>query len=59
MEDKIALLTQGAEHERNWAIAQLDVARLAHDSFGVRDGKVGEAAAVFFESVGALGIRLA
>ena len=58
MEDGVAFLAQGAECERDRAIAQLDVARLAHNVVGVGDDEVGESAVVFFESLGALGVGL-
>ena len=59
MKDGVAFLTQGAEREWDRTIAQFDVARLAHDVVGIGDDEVGESAVVFFESFGALGIRLA
>ena len=59
MEDGVAFLTQGAECERDRAIAQFDVARLAHNVVGVGDDEVWESAVVLFESFGALGVGLA
>ena len=59
LEDGVAVLAESAECEGDWAIAQFDVARLAHDIVGVGDDEVGESAVVFFESLGALCIGLA
>ena len=58
LENGVALLTESSKCKRDWAIAQLDVARLAHDTVGVWDGEVGESAMVLFESVGALCVGL-
>ena len=59
MEDGVVVLAEGAECERNGAIAQLDIARLAHDVVGVGDDEVGESAVVLFKSLGALCVGLA
>ena len=45
--------------ERTGRVTQFDVARLAHNVVGVGDDEVWESAVVFFESVGAFGVRLA
>ena len=58
LEDRIALLAEGAECEGDGAVAQFDVARLAHDVVGVGDDEVGESAVIFFEAVGALCVGL-
>ena len=34
LENRIVFLAEGAESEGDWAIAQFDVARLAHDAVG-------------------------
>ena len=52
-------MAEGTEGERDRAIAQFDVARLAHDIVGVGDDKVGESAVVLLESFGALCVGLA
>ena len=54
LENGVIFLPESAEGEGNWAIAQFDVARLAHDAIGIWDGEVGEAAVVLFEPVGTL-----
>ena len=59
MEDGVVLLAKGAECEGDGAVAQLDVARLAHDVVGVGDDEVGESAVIFFKSLGALCVGLA
>ena len=59
LEDGVSLLSEGAEGGRNRAIAQFDVARLAHDVVGVGDDEVWETTMVLFKSLGALCIRLA
>ena len=59
MEDRVAFLAEGAQCERNGAVAQFDVARLAHDIVGVWADEVGESAVVLFEPFRALGIGLA
>ena len=51
-------MAQSAKRKGDWTVAQLDIMRLAHDSFGVRDGEVREAAMIFFEAVRALCIGL-
>ena len=53
------MLFRSAECEWDGAVAQFDVARLAHDVVGVGDDEVGESAVVFFETFRALGIGLA
>ena len=58
MEDGVVFLAEGAECEGNRAVAQFDVARLAHDVVGVGDDEVGESAVVLFESFGALCVGL-
>ena len=58
MEDGVSLLTEGAEREGDRAVAQFDVARLAHDVVGVGDDEIGESAVVLFESFGALCVGL-
>ena len=52
-------MAEGAKCEGDRAVAQFDVARLAHDIVGVGDNEVGKSAVVFFEPFRALGIRLA
>ena len=59
MEDGVAFLAQSAKCEWDGAVAQFDVARLAHDVVGVGDDEVGESTVVFFEPFGALGVGLA
>ena len=59
LEDGISLLSEGAESERDRAVAQFDVARLAHDVVGVGDDKVWETAVVLLKPLGALCVRLA
>ena len=59
MEYGVVVLAEGAECERDRAIAQFDVARLAHNIVGVGDDKVGESAVVLFEPVRALCVGLA
>ena len=59
MKDGVAFLTQGAECEWNGAIAQFDVARLAHNVVGVGDDEVGKSPVVLLEPFGALGVGLA
>ena len=59
MEDGVAFLAESAQCEGNGAVAQLDIARLAHDIVGVGDDEVGESAMVLLEPFGALGIGLA
>ena len=58
LEDGVAFLAEGTECKGDWAIAQLDVARLAHDVVGVGDDEVGKSAVVFFEPLGALCVGL-
>ena len=58
MKDGVVFLAESAEREWDRAIAQLDVARLAHNVVGVRDDEVGESAMVFFEPFGALCVGL-
>ena len=59
LEDGIALLTEGAEREGDGAVAQFDVARLAHDIVGVGDDEIRESTVVFLEALGAFGVWLA
>ena len=59
VEDGVAFLAESAECEWDRAIAQFDVARLAHDVVGVGDDEIGESAMVLFETLWALGIGLA
>ena len=58
MEDGVVLLTEGAECEGDGTVAQLDIARLAHDVVGIGDDEVGEPAVVFFKPLGALCVGL-
>ena len=58
VEDGVVLLAEGAECEGDRAVAQFDVARLAHDIVGVGDNKVGESAVILFESFRALCVGL-
>ena len=58
-EDGVAFLAEGAECERDRAIAQFDVARLAHNVVGVGDDEVGESAVIFFKALRALSVGLA
>ena len=58
LEDGVALLTKGAECKGDGAVAQFDVARLAHDVVGVGDDEVGESAVILLESFGALCVGL-
>ena len=57
-EDGVALLTEGAECEGDGAVAQFDVARLAHDIVGVGNDEIGESAVVLLESFRALRVGL-
>ena len=59
MKDRVVFLAKGAQCERDGAVTQFDIARLAHDIVGIGDDEVGESAMVFFKSVGALCIGLA
>ena len=59
LEDGISRLPEGAESKWNRAVAQFDVARLAHDVVGVGDDKVWETAVVLLKPLGALCVRLA
>ena len=59
MEDGVAFLAESAECKWDWAVAQFDVARLAHNIVGVGDDEVGESAIILFESFWALGVGLA
>ena len=58
MKDRVALLTEGAECKGDGAVAQFDVARLAHDVVGVGNDEVGESAVILLESFGALCVGL-
>ena len=59
LEDGIAFLAEGAECKGDRAVAQFDVARLAHNVVGVGDDEVGESAVILFEPLGALCVGLA
>ena len=59
MKDGVAVLSQRAEGEWDWSVAQLDIAGLTHDSVGIGNGEVRQAAVVLFEAFGAFGVRLA
>ena len=59
MEDGVVFLAEGTQRERDRAVAQFDVAHLAHDIVGVGDDEVGESAVVLFEPFGALCVGLA
>ena len=59
MEYGVVLLAEGAECEGDGAVAQFDVARLAHDIVGVRDDEVGESTVILLEPFGALCVGLA
>ena len=58
LEDGVAFLTEGAECKWDGAVAQLNVARLAHDIVGVGNDEVGEPAVILFEPFGALCVGL-
>ena len=58
LKDWVALLTKGAESEGDRAVAQFDVARLAHDVVGVGDDKVGESTVILLEPSRALCVGL-
>ena len=58
MEYGVVVLAEGTECEGDGAVAQFDVARLAHDVVGVGDDEVGESAVVLFKSLGALCVGL-
>ena len=58
LEDGVALLAEGAECEGDGTVAQLDVARLAHDVVGVGDDEIGELAVVLLKPLGALCVGL-
>ena len=58
MEDGVIFLAEGAECEGDGAVAQLDIARLAHDVVGVGDDEVGESAMILLKPLGALCIGL-
>ena len=51
-------MAESAECEGDRAVAQFDVARLAHDVVGVGDDEVGESAMVLFKPLGALCVGL-
>ena len=59
LKDGVAFLAQCAEGEGDGAIAQFDIARLAHDAISVGDGEIGESAMVLFKPCGTLCIGLA
>ena len=58
LEDGVAFLTEGTEGERDRAIAQFNIARLAHDVVGIRDDEIGEPAMILLEPFGALCVGL-
>ena len=58
MENGVVLLAEGAECKGDGAVAQLDVARLAHDIVGIGDDEVGESAVILLEPLGALCVGL-
>ena len=58
MEYGVVVLAEGAECEGDGAVAQFDIARLAHDVVGVGDDEVGESAVVLFKPFGALCVGL-
>ena len=58
MEDGVVFLAKGAKCEGDGAVAQFDIARLAHDVVGVGDDEVGESAVIFFKPLGALCVGL-
>ena len=58
MEDGVVFLAEGAECGGDGAVAQFDIARLAHDVVGVGDDEVGESTVVLFESLRALCVGL-
>ena len=59
LEDGVAFLAESAECEWDGAVAQFDVARLAHNVVGIGDDEVGESAVIFFKAFWALSIGLA
>jgi hypothetical protein len=59
LEDGVVSLAKGAEGEGDWAIAQLDIACLAHDAISIGDGEIGESAMILFKPCGALCVGLA
>ena len=59
LEDGVAFLAEGAQCEGDRAVAQFDIARLAHNVIGVGDDEVGESTVVFFKPLGALCVWLA
>ena len=59
MEDGVAFLAEGTKCEGDRAVAQFDVACLAHDVVGIGDDEVGESAMVFFKPVRAFCVGLA
>ena len=58
LEDGVALLAEGAECEGDGAVAQLDVARLAHDVVGVEDDEIGESAVILLKPLRAICVGL-
>ena len=58
MEDGVVLLAEGAECGGDGAVAQFDIARLAHDVVGIGDDEVGESAVVLLKPLGALCVGL-
>ena len=51
-------MTEGAERKGDRAVAQFDIARLAHDIVSVGDDEVGESAVILLEPFGALCVGL-
>ena len=58
VENGVAFLAESAECGRDGAVAQFDIARLAHNVVGVGDDEVGESAVILLEAFGALCIGL-
>ena len=58
MEDGVVLLAESAECRGDGAVAQFDIARLAHDIVGVGDDEVGESAVILLKPLGALCVGL-
>ena len=58
LEDRVTLLTEGAKSEGDGAVAQLDIAGLAHDIVGIGYDEIGESSMVLLEPLGALCVRL-
>ena len=58
MEDGVVFLAEGAKCEGDGAVAQFDIARLAHDVVGVGDDEVWESAMILLKPLGALCVGL-